>query len=87
MLLRLFSSRAILIDDGFQSFSISRDLDIVLIDVSVPFHKYRLFPSGFLREPPSQISRSDVVVFTKCNYDSGGAKKIKSLFLKHINKK
>tara|TARA_B100000959_G_scaffold247629_1_gene274052 strand:- start:23 stop:1069 length:1047 start_codon:yes stop_codon:yes gene_type:complete len=87
MLLNLFSSKVILVDDGFQTFSLSRNLDIVLIDCSVNINYYRLFPLGFLREPVACVSRAHLVVFTKCNYDSGSAKKIKSLVFKYINKK
>ncbi len=55
----------ILLDDGFQRWSLSRDLDIVLIDTRNPFGGNQLFPRGILREPVSSIERADVVVLTK----------------------
>jgi len=57
--------KTIIIDDGFQTFKIKKDLDILLLDLSKDKKDYQLLPLGKLREPLSGVSRSDVVVFTK----------------------
>jgi tetraacyldisaccharide 4'-kinase len=61
---RLGADCAIL-DDGFQHVSLHRDLNVLLLDSSRPFGNGRLFPMGPLREPPSALSRADLVVFTR----------------------
>ncbi len=57
----------IFIDDGFQYYSVAKDLDIVLLDSGDPFCKKK----GLLREPPSSLARANLVVFTR----SGGLSK------------
>lgn len=54
-----------LLDDGFQHLRLARDVEIVLIDASNPFGGGALLPSGLLREPPSALSRADIVVITR----------------------
>lgn len=54
----------VLLDDGFQHRRLHRDLDLVLIDGSVPLSSQRLLPWGFLREPPSGLGRADAVIVT-----------------------
>jgi len=77
--------KVILIDDGFQSLGLNRNLNILLIDLSVSFNQYFVFPRGFLREPLSGISRADVIIFTKTNSDNPDKLKIKGCVLKYIN--
>jgi len=60
-------SQVILLDDGFQHRQLKRDLDIVLIDATLPFGYNRLLPRGLLREPLSNLSRADAIVLTRCN--------------------
>ena len=55
----------IILDDAFQHRSIYRDLDIVLINTNQ--NHSLLLPSGTLREPFKNISRSDCIVLTKNN--------------------
>ncbi len=55
----------ILVDDGFQSRGLYRDLDIVLMNCESRSADFRLLPAGRLREPRSALSRADVIVFTK----------------------
>jgi tetraacyldisaccharide 4'-kinase len=55
----------IIVDDGFQHLKLSRDLDIVLLDCSVPFTDYSWPLFGRLREDFSALSRASVVVLTK----------------------
>ena len=52
------------LDDAFQHRRAGRDLDIVLLDASVPRRAMRLLPRGALREPMSSLRRADVVVIT-----------------------
>lgn len=62
-LTRLSPGIAVL-DDGFQHIGLARDLEIVLINGAQPFGTGHLIPWGSLREPVSQLSRSDVIVLT-----------------------
>jgi len=55
----------ILLDDGMQHRSLSRDLELVLIDGRDPFGGGGYLPAGRLRESPSQLERADLVVVTR----------------------
>lgn len=55
----------LLLDDGFQHRRLHRNLDLVLIDATCPFGYGRLLPRGLLREPPSALARSSLVVLTR----------------------
>ena len=62
-----FQPHVILLDDGFQHLRIHRDLNIVLMDASLPLGNGRLLPAGRLREPPHAVNnRADGVVYTRC---------------------
>ncbi len=54
-----------LLDDGFQHFSLDRDLDIVVVDGQRRFGNGRLLPAGILREPVSRLKDADLIVVTK----------------------
>jgi len=54
-----------ILDDGFQHWRLSRDVDIVLIDGLNPFGNRRLLPMGPLREPLSELRRANLFVVTK----------------------
>lgn len=56
----------ILIDDGFQTFSLERDFDIVTVDATAPFGGGCLLPAGRLREPVRALGRAGAVVLTGC---------------------
>lgn len=58
----------ILLDDGFQSRKVFRDLDIVLLSFDSPLSNGHFLPAGFLRDSPHSLKRADLVVFT--NVDS-----------------
>ena len=60
-----FGADVIVLDDGFQHRACGRDLDIVLVDAGRPPSSDALLPLGRLREPPSSMSRADLVVATK----------------------
>ena len=55
----------IIMDDGFQHRRVKRDLDIITISANDSKNDYRLLPWGKLREPFNNISRSNIIVFTK----------------------
>lgn len=54
----------ILLDDGFQSRKLFRDLDIVLLSFDAPLSNGHFLPAGFLRESKKSLNRADLVVFT-----------------------
>jgi tetraacyldisaccharide 4'-kinase len=56
---------AVILDDGFQHFKITRDLDIVVLDATAPFGNSYLLPSGNLREPKASLRRADLIVLTR----------------------
>lgn len=60
-----FGVEVVVLDDGFQHIQLARDLDILLLDAIRPLGLGRLFPRGDLREPPSALSRADVIVLTR----------------------
>lgn len=61
----------LLLDDGFQYWRLAgRRTDVVLVDVQQPFGNEHLLPRGTLREPPSHLSRANVIFLTKVNRDS-----------------
>jgi tetraacyldisaccharide 4'-kinase len=55
---------ALVIDDGFQHRTLTKDLEIVVVAGSDPWGNGRLFPRGALREPLSALGRAGVVVVT-----------------------
>jgi tetraacyldisaccharide 4'-kinase len=59
--------RVHLLDDGFSHVSLARDLDVVLLDATLPDAGGALLPEGRLREPLSSLARADLVVVTKCD--------------------
>ncbi|MBI4864778.1 MAG: tetraacyldisaccharide 4'-kinase, partial [Candidatus Riflebacteria bacterium] len=55
---------AIVLDDGFQYWRLTRDLDVVTLDLPVSPARLRLFPFGVLREPLSRLAQAGLVVLT-----------------------
>ncbi len=62
-----FGAKVLIMDDGFQHRRLSRDLDIVTIDGTLPFGYGKMLPAGLLREPVSALKRADAVVVTRCD--------------------
>lgn len=54
----------VILDDGFQHFEVTRDMDIVLLDSVDPLGGDMLLPVGRLREPAERLSRADHLVLT-----------------------
>ena len=55
----------VVLDDGFQYWSLSRDFDLLLLDARRPFDNGRLLPRGRLREEVSSMQRADAVILTR----------------------
>jgi tetraacyldisaccharide 4'-kinase len=62
---RSFACDTLLLDDGMQYVTLSRRIDICLIDCQAPFGNEHLLPRGTLREPPENLSRANYIFLTK----------------------
>lgn len=58
-------SHLILLDDAFQNPSVARDLEVVLIDTSLPLSRLRVAPCGKFRERLDALERADAVLLTR----------------------
>lgn len=65
-----FAPQIILLDDGFQYWSLARDFDLVLLDARRPFGNGKLLPIGRLREPKSELRRASGVLLTRSDMAS-----------------
>ena len=74
-----YGSEILVLDDGFQHWRLSRDLDILVIDSTNPFGNSKLFPAGILREPLSSLKRADILVLTKSDQISNKLELIRLL--------
>ena len=57
--------RLIVVDDGFSTWSLARDLDIVLLDSHDPWGGGHLLPRGRLREPRRALQRAGIVIVSR----------------------
>ncbi len=57
----------VLLDDGFQHLQLQRDLDIVLIDSTLPLSQFKTAPQGYLREGIGALNEAEVILFTREN--------------------
>jgi 3-deoxy-D-manno-octulosonic-acid transferase len=64
---RKYQAEVLVLDDGFQHWKLSRDLDLMVIDATNPFGNSKLFPAGILREPLSSLRRADIFVLNKAD--------------------
>jgi tetraacyldisaccharide 4'-kinase len=60
-----FGSDFFILDDGYQHLMLKRDLNLLLLDKSMPFGNGWLLPRGPLREPLTELSRADAVILTR----------------------
>ncbi len=58
-----------ILDDGFQHWSLARNLDVVCVDASRPLERF-LLPLGLLREPLGSLRRAGLVLLTRCELAS-----------------
>jgi tetraacyldisaccharide 4'-kinase len=58
-----FAAGVVVLDDAFQSWTVGRHVDVVLLDAAAPLGDGRLLPAGRLREEPNALARADAVVF------------------------
>lgn len=64
-----YGARIVILDDGFQHFSLERDADIVLFDAADPFGNGWTLPAGRLREPLSALRDADLFLFVNRGLD------------------
>jgi tetraacyldisaccharide 4'-kinase len=57
-----FEVTAVVLDDGFQHRTLTKDLEIVMTRARSPWGNGRLLPSGPLREFPAALSRAHLIV-------------------------
>ncbi len=60
-------SEILVLDDGFQHRRLARDLDLVLIDATLPWGYGYLLPRGLLREPVGSLRRAHLALLTRCD--------------------
>lgn len=65
MALKEFKPDVLVLDDAFQHLKLFRDIDLVLLDNSIPFGNTHIFPRGTLREPVPSLSRCDALIMTR----------------------
>ncbi|XP_078149426.1 tetraacyldisaccharide 4'-kinase family protein [Carex rostrata] len=78
----------VILDDGMQHWSLSRQVEIVMINGLVPWGNGHLIPRGPLREPLSALNRADVIVIHHGNLVcEAQLKSIESTILRICSKK
>jgi tetraacyldisaccharide 4'-kinase len=65
----LFRPTHVVLDDAFQSWSVRRDVDIVLLDAERPLGNGRVLPAGTLREGPQALRRAHIIGFNGISGD------------------
>lgn len=60
-----FQTEVLILDDAFQHLALFRDLNLLLLDSTIPFGNGHLLPRGTLREPISAITSGDALIMTR----------------------
>ncbi len=60
------SAQIVVLDDGFQFWSLPRAFDLVLLDAKNPFGNNHLLPWGRLREEKTALRRASAILLTRC---------------------
>lgn len=68
-------AQCIVMDDGFQHRRLHRDLDVVVVDATLPFGYGYVLPRGLLREPLAGLCRADFIVISRCDQVSAASLK------------
>lgn len=77
--------KTLILDDGYQHYSLHKDLEIVLLDARHPFENNHCLPAGRLRE--KDLSRAHIIVFTHANALSAHSyQELIVSIKKHINR-
>ena len=84
-LIKNFNSKTIILDDGFQHRSLSRNLDIVLINGGTKPSDYSFITTNLIRETWSSLKRADAIILTKKKPNPLLLKKIEEEKLLYIN--
>ena len=84
-LIKNFNSKIIILDDGFQHRSLSRNLDIVLINGGTKPSDYSFLTTNLIRETWSSLKRADTLILTKKKPNPLLIKKIEEKKLLYIN--
>ena len=58
-------AQIVILDDGFQFWSLPRVFDLVLLDAKNPWGNGHLLPAGRLREEKTELGRADAVLLTR----------------------
>lgn len=66
-----FSPDVIVLDDAFQHLALKRNLNLLLFDAKAPLGNRYLLPRGTLREPISAVQRSDAIIYTRSDRNTG----------------
>ena len=75
----------VLLDDGYQNFSIGKDLNILVFDAEIDLKNERVFPLGNLRESPSSaIARADFLI---CIGSPISRRNLQNTFIQNHNSK
>ena len=68
--------RLVVVDDGFSTWGLARDLDLVLLDSQDLWGGGHLLPRGRLREPRRALQRAHVVIVTRLGRDEDPAPRL-----------
>ncbi len=60
-----YGAQIVILDDGFQFWSLPRAFDLVLLDAKRPWGNGHLLPAGRLREEKTELGRADAVLLTR----------------------
>ena len=60
-----FQTEVVILDDAFQHLALFRDLNLLLLDSTLPFGNGHLLPRGTLREPAAALHFSDALIMTR----------------------
>lgn len=71
------SPDVVLMDDGHQHLKLGRKMNIVLFDALMPLAKYKVFPSGYMREGFSALKSAHIIIIGRS--DQAGPQRIQSL--------
>ncbi len=69
-----------ILDDGFQHWTLARDVDLLVLDATQSISDWQLLPAGRQREPLSALRRAQIVVLTRT--DSADPQALEELVLK-----